>query len=378
MRIKCAKWFDGIDFQTNHVLVLEAGKVSAIEPADADFDHEAEGLVVPGFVDLQVNGGGGVLFNADPTVEGIETMMMAHAKYGTTAMLPTIITDSADVMQQAADSIAEAIERKSPGIIGVHFEGPHLSVAKKGAHSEAFIRSISDAEWNVFSRQDLGHVLVTLAPENVSPEDITRLTELGVRICLGHTNADYSTAQAGIDAGADGFTHLFNAMSPLQGREPGVVGAAFLNPSTSAGLIVDGHHVDYQACRLAIQSKGEQGIFLVTDAMPPVGTDDDVFAFFDREVHLTDGALHSTTGELAGSVLDMATAVRNTYREVGCSLESALRMASLSPADFLYRHKIKPHGFGRLAQGSRADFVVLDDDLNVLQTWIGGQRMYTA
>jgi len=381
-RFYTPRLFDGQNFLDDRVLTITKGIISAIDQDTSHIDFYAKSLVVPGYIDLQVNGGGGVLFNDSPSVNKLKTIMAAHAKFGTTAMMPTLITDKIEVMIQAANAVAEAIAEKVSGIIGIHFEGPHLSFAKKGTHCAEFIRPISAAEWQVFSRKDIGQVMVTLAPETVSPDDITRLVKLGVKVCLGHTNADLATAQQAVDAGATGFTHLFNAMSPLQGREPGVVGCALLNDNTQAGLIVDGHHVDYASCQLAIKVKPAGGIFLVTDAMPPVGTDMTEFPLYDRTVYVDDnGKLTSTTGELAGSSLNMATAVKNTHLKLKVPLGEALRMASLYPARYLYSHQINtdqintkqilPHG--ALTVGMQADFLILNDDLTVNETWIGGK-----
>ena len=371
-RIYVKQFFDGENFIKNKVLSIENGIIVSIDDDLQQYDEKLAGLVAPGFIDLQVNGGGGVLFNNTPSVEGVNAMLLAHAKYGTTAMLPTLITDTVEVMQQAADAIAAAIAQKVPGIIGIHFEGPHLSVAKKGAHSEAFIRPISAQEWQILSRQDLGKVIVTLAPENVLTSDIVKMRELGIHVCLGHTNASYAVAQQAVDAGATGFTHLYNAMSALQGREPGVVGCALLNDNTSCGLIVDGYHVDFASCRLALKAKPKGKVFLVTDAMPPVGTKDTEFAFFDRTVYLHDGKLTSTTGELAGSVLDMATAVRNCVNYLHVPFSEALKMASVYPAKYIGL----PAQYGRLVVGSRADFVELNDQQQVTSTWIGGAQLF--
>ncbi len=371
-RIYVKHFFDGDNFIKNKVLSIENGIIIGIDDDLQQYDEKLAGLVAPGFIDLQVNGGGGVLFNNTPSVEGVNTMLLAHAKYGTTAMLPTLITDTVEVMQQAADAIAAAIAQKVPGIIGIHFEGPHLSIAKKGAHSEAFIRPISAQEWQILSRQDLGKVIVTLAPENVLTSDIVKMRELGIHVCLGHTNASYTVAQQAVNAGATGFTHLYNAMSALQGREPGVVGCALLNDNTSCGLIVDGHHVDFASCRLALKAKPKGKVFLVTDAMPPVGTKDTKFAFFDRTVYLHNGKLTSTTGELAGSVLDMATAVRNCVNYLHVPLSEALKMASLYPAKYIGL----PAQYGRLVVGSRADFVEFNDQQQVTSTWIGGAQLF--
>lgn len=373
LRIHTPRLFDGERFIDNQVLTIADGKILAIDEDTSQVDVVASGLVVPGYIDLQVNGGGGALFNDQPSVDKLKTIMAAHAKFGTTAMLPTLITDKVSVMAEAADAIAQAIKEGVPGIIGVHFEGPHLSVAKKGTHCADYIRAISEAEWQVLSRQDIGEVMVTIAPETVSAEEIQHMVELGIKVCLGHTNADYQTAEQAVNAGASGFTHLFNAMSPLQGREPGVVGCALLNDNTSCGLIVDGHHVDYASCKLAIKTKPQGKVFLVTDAMPPVGTEQTQFALYDRTVYVEDGKLTSTTGELAGSSLDMAAAVKNTHEGLGIALDESLRMAALYPAQYIYQDKDVVRG--ELKVGKQADFLILNDDLSVAQTWISGKAL---
>ncbi len=372
IRFYAPRLFDGQHFVDDQVLTITNGVISAIDQDTSNVDVRAKGLVVPGYIDLQVNGGGGALFNDSPSLDKLKTIMAAHAKFGTTAMMPTLITDQIEVMAQAADVIAQAIAEKTPGIIGIHFEGPHLSLAKKGTHCAELIRPISAVEWQVLSRQDIGQVMVTLAPETVSAADIARMVELGIKVCLGHTNADFATAQQAVDAGATGFTHLFNAMSPLQGREPGVVGCALLNDNTQCGLIVDGHHVDYTSCQLAIKTKPAGGVFLVTDAMPPVGTDITEFPLYDRTVYVNNGKLTSTTGELAGSSLDMATAVKNTHFELKIPLDEALRMASLYPAQYLYANNDVIRG--ELKVGMQADMIILNDDLSVSETWIGGEH----
>jgi len=372
-RFHAKRLFDGQNFIDNQVLTITNGIISAIDSNTNDVDIKATGLVVPGFIDLQVNGGGGVFFNDSPSVDKLKTIMTAHAKFGTTAMMPTLITDKIAVMVQAADTMAQAIAGKVPGIVGIHFEGPHLSLAKKGTHCAELIRPISEPEWQVLSRQDIGQVMVTLAPETVSLQDITRMAKLGIKVCIGHSNADFVTAQKAVDAGATGFTHLFNAMSPLQGREPGVVGCALLNDHTQAGLIVDGHHVDFASCKLAIKTKPAGGIFLVTDAMPPVGTDMKEFPLYDKMVYVENGKLTSSTGELAGSSLDMVTAVKNTHLGLKIPLDESLRMASLYPAQYLYANQ--PLIRGQLKVGMQADMVVLNENFSVAETWISGERV---
>ena len=287
-------------------------------------------------------------------------------------MLPTLITDKVEVMAQAAEAISEAIAEGVPGILGIHFEGPHLSTAKKGTHAEEFIRPISDAEWAILERKDLGQILVTLAPETVSVKDIERMVSLGIKVCLGHTNASYEVAQKAIDSGADGFTHLYNAMSPFQGREPGVTGCALLNDNASCGIIIDGHHVDYMSAQLALKSKPVGKVFLVTDAMSTIGTDQTEFSFFDRTVYLKDGRLTSTTGELAGAALDMITAVNNAAEHLAVSYEEAVRMASSYPANYINQQGMR----GKLAVGQTADFVVLDENRVVQSTWISGLQVF--
>lgn len=373
-RFYAQQLFDGHRFFEKRVLTVVDGKITAIDENINEYDVSLIGLVVPGFIDLQVNGGGGALFNDEPSIDNIKIIMSAHSVFGTTAMMPTLITDKVEVMQKAADAIAQAIAEDVAGIIGIHFEGPHLSVDKKGTHCEDYIRAISDAEWQVFSRQDIGLVMVTVAPETVSSDDIKRMVNLGIKVSLGHSNADYHTVVQAIASGATGFTHLFNAMSPLQGREPGMVGAALLNNDTTCGLIVDGFHVDYASCRLAITSKPQGKVFLVTDAMPPVGTDLTQFSLYDRTVFVENGKLTSSTGELAGSSLTMQKAVKNTYEYVGVDLAEALRMASLYPANFISEGKKNIRG--ELTLGKSADMLVLDDNLDVKENWIAGKNVF--
>ncbi|MGI2257726.1 N-acetylglucosamine-6-phosphate deacetylase [Shewanella sp. GXUN23E] len=365
--------FDGEQFLGSVPVNVQDGIVLALDGESRFAERRLPGTLVPGFVDVQVNGGGGVLFNADTSRSGIELIGQAHSQFGTTAFLPTLITDDVTVMMAAADAVAEAIACGSAGVVGVHFEGPHLSVPKKGVHPQSHIRRISDAELAIFARQDLGVKVVTLAPENVSAEVIRALTQSGVKVCLGHTNADYDTVVAAIEAGACGFTHLYNAMSALGSREPGVVGAAIDDERTWCGLIVDGHHVHRAAARIAIKAKPRGKMMLVTDAMPPVGmAHGESFELFGTQVVRQGDRLNAVTGELAGCVLDMATAVRNTVTQLGIPLAEALRMASLYPSQFL---GMDSH-LGRIAAGYRADFALLDAQLVNQTSFIRGEAVY--
>ena len=379
LRVRAHRLFDGAVTVENAVLEIVQDRISRVIHDDKGCDIELPGTLVPGFVDLQVNGGGGALFNASPSLATVERIASAHYRYGTTSFLPTVITDNIDKMRQAADAISDCISEGTPGVLGIHYEGPFISEIKKGAHSEKYIRAISDAELEIFSRKDIGKILVTIAPENVSPSDIGKLVDLGVVVSIGHTNASFDCVQNAINAGASGFTHLFNAMSPLNSREPGVTGAALLDDTTMCGLIVDGHHVAIPSCKLALKSKPKGGIYLVTDAMPPVGTSQRSFDFFDRRVFLKEGKLISSTGELAGSSLNMAAAVKNCIHLLDISFDEAIRMASLYPFLFIKRAGFLPIPNSPMLRGGLpANFVQLDEELNVVSTWIGGKMLYDS
>ncbi|MCC2617311.1 N-acetylglucosamine-6-phosphate deacetylase [Aestuariibacter halophilus] len=371
---RVSQLFDGEQFVDDVTLRLDNGCVASITsttPADAGLPL-IQGLLVPGFIDVQVNGGGGILFNAEPTVENLQVMSTAHSRFGTTAMMPTLITDQFDTMTRAADAMASAIDAGQPGILGIHFEGPHLSEQKKGIHRSQFIRPLSDDELALFTRSDLGQVMVTLAPERVSTDDIRTLVSAGVRVCLGHSNADAETTLAALDAGASGFTHLFNAMSPLQSRAPGMIGAALLDNHSYCGLINDHYHVHPLAIQLAIKSKGPDHIMLVTDAMAHVGGNVDELPFFDTHIIRHGDKLTIPEGNLAGSALDMASAVRNTHA-LGIPLKDCLNMASLTPARYLGQ----AHKMGKLTPGYRANMVLLDEHFSAQATWIEGRPVWT-
>lgn len=365
--LKVARLFDGEQWLHNVAVRWQDGTITEVVACDAG--HVSTGTLVPGFIDIQVNGGGGALFNTATNQQTLTTMMQAHARFGSTAMLPTVITDSVRVMQQAADVIATAIQQQQVGILGVHFEGPHLSVPKKGVHPVEHIRPFSAAELAIYQRTDLGIKLVTVAPETISPAQIRQLVEHGVIVFLGHSNADAATVQAALDAGATGFTHLYNAMSPLTSREPGMVGVALASPNSWCGIILDGHHVHPLAAQLALAAKPKGKLLLVTDAMSPVGTDETEFDFFSGKVHRDGSKLTNDAGSLAGSVLDMAAAVRYAVNTLSVELSEAVRMASLYPAQAIGCATQR----GRLLPGFKADMVLLDDALYCQQSWLQGQ-----
>ncbi|WP_290611816.1 N-acetylglucosamine-6-phosphate deacetylase [Arsukibacterium sp. UBA3155] len=361
--------FDGTHWHSNVELRWQQGKIVSIKPA---VGAVLAATLVPGFIDLQVNGGGGVLFNSAPTVATLRTMLKAHSRFGSTAILPTIITDSISVMQQAADAVAGAIASAEPGVIGLHFEGPHLAEPKKGVHPAMHIRELSPAELAIYSRNDIGIKLVTVAPENVSPAQIRQLVGLNVIVCLGHSNADAATVQAALDAGASGFTHLYNAMSPMTSREPGMVGVALADADSWCGVIFDGHHMHPLTAKVALAAKPAGKLLLVTDAMAPVGTTDTEFAFFSGKVRREGSKLTDEAGRLAGSVLDMASAVRYAIDGLAVSPAEALRMASHYPAQALGCAASR----GSLFKGYQADMVLLDEHYEVRQNWIGGYCVY--
>ncbi|MDJ0824411.1 MAG: N-acetylglucosamine-6-phosphate deacetylase [Rhodobacter sp.] len=366
--------FDGTVLHQGAALVVESGTVAAIAtdvPNGARRIKLGPGTIAPGFVDLQVNGGGGVMFNDDPSVATLRRMSAALVRLGTTAFLPTLITDRPDVTRAAIEAAAEAIAQGVPGIAGLHLEGPHLSVARKGAHDPALIRPMTTDDLALLcdAARRLPALMVTVAPETVPPGQIAALTEAGAVVSLGHSDADFATCARAAEAGASCVTHLFNAMSQLASREPGLVGAALHQGELSAGLIADGIHVHPATIATALRAKtGPGAVFLVTDAMATAGSDITGFELNGRWIERRDGRLTLADGTLAGADLDFARALRVMVREVGLSLGEALAMATSGPAGLLQR----PDSHGHLTPGASADFVHLGPDLDLLGTWMSG------
>ncbi len=357
----------GIQF--NKTLCMEQGVIQSIRDATKqELADKYEGTLIPGFVDTQVNGGGGILFNHTPTYDALKTMANAHLQFGTTSMLPTLITDNAKMMAKAADAVSEAMADSHPNIEGIHFEGPFLSKAKKGVHEESFIRTPSDSELATLCRKDIGKVLLTVAPESVSPSFIKEMVAEGIVVALGHTNASFEQVSEALTAGATGFTHLYNAMSAFTSRAPGAVGAALLFDNAYCGLIVDHHHVHPKSAELAIKVKGKEKIMLVTDAMAHVGSNLNTLAFFNTEIKRSGSKLTTPDGTLAGSCLDMHGAVANTCHDLGASLTEASAMASSTPATFMgVQHKL-----GSLAAGQYANILLVDDNIKLANIWVKG------
>ena len=374
LALSAERLFNGDELLEGHAVLVRGGNIidvvadSAI-PDEARVTALGSGLLAPGFIDLQVNGGGGVMFNDAVSVEGIRTIAAAHRRFGTTGLLPTLMSDEPGTISAAMSAVRKAIEQGVPGILGVHIEGPFFNLKRKGVHDPAMIRQAGPDDIEDLMSLGVGRTLVTLAPETAPDGMIRTLADAGVRVAAGHTAATYEQISEALKEGQTGFTHLFNAMTPMESRAPGVVGAALDDPQSWCGLIADGIHVNPASLRVAIAAKPRGKMYLVTDAMATVGAPDKTFQLYGETITETDGKLATANGTLAGSALDMATAVRNTVTLLNQPLEEALRMASLYPATFMNLED----RYGRIAPGYRADLVLLDGDLTVRQTWIGGE-----
>jgi N-acetylglucosamine-6-phosphate deacetylase len=361
-------------FVEGHAVLIEGERiVDVLADSDprvgkASREDLEGGLLLPGFIDSQVNGGGGVLFNDEPSVEAIRAIGAAHRAFGTTGFLPTLISEDLDVVAKAINATRDAITAGVPGVLGIHIEGPFLNVARRGIHNENKLRGLDSSAVGLLTSLKVGRTLVTLAPEMTTPEIIEQLAAAGVVVSAGHTNATFKIIETALSHGLTGFTHLFNAMSQLGNREPGVVGAALDDPNSWCGIIVDGRHVSPVALRIALRSKRHDRFMLVTDAMPNVGSESHSFVLQGRKIFVKDGVCVDEDGRLAGSHLDMASAVRNSVETLGLDLPEAVRMASAYPAEFL---KIERE-YGRISRGLRANFVLTDQSLNVKRTWIDG------
>ena len=359
----------GFEAQT---VVIDHGRIAAVRSPGEEGGEERVDLqgryLLPGFIDTQVNGGGGALFNATPTVDAIAAIGAAHRRFGTTGFLPTLISDDLSTVATAIAAVDQAIAAGVPGVLGIHIEGPFLNEDRKGIHDASKFRLLDQKAFELLTSLKRGRTLVTLAPELTTPQMIARLTAAGVTVAAGHTDASYDEVRAALGAGLKGFTHLFNAMSPLGSREPGAVGAALEDEGSWCGIIVDGRHIHPAALRIAFRAKRHDRFMLVTDAMPSVGMVDKTFTLQGRTVRVVDGVCVDEDGTLAGSDLDMAGAVRNAVDLVGLALEEAVAMASANPAAFLGLEG----ELGAIAPGLRADLVEADENLTVIRTWIGG------
>ena len=373
-----ARIFDGQRFHDDKALIISGGRVEAIAAAgelpDGDHIRFDGGVLSAGFIDAQVNGGGGRMLNDEPSPASMYMIADGHRPYGTTALLPTLITDTADATAAAIEAAKEAV-KTNRGVAGLHLEGPHLAPARKGAHLAELMRPVEEKDVKAFisAKEAIGTLLVTMAAEQVTAKQVRELSEAGVTISIGHSDCSSEAAETRFDAGARGVTHLFNAMSQLGHRAPGLVGAAIDHPSVWCGIIADGHHVDPKALRTALRAKrGEGKLFFVTDAMSLVGSEKDSFTLNGRTVRRERGGFCSklvlSDGTLAGSDVDMASTIRYGVTYLELTLAEALRMATLYPARFL-----NLEGYGHLSPGARADLVHLTDALEVTRTFISGE-----
>lgn len=374
LRLTNCRLFDGEKSFRGRDVVIRNTRVAAIvaQGEEVGFDTESVDLdgmlLAPGLIDLQVNGGGGVLFNDAPEVATLASIAAAHRRYGTTAFLPTLITDRDEVIDEALKAVETAIRDGVPGVVGIHLEGPYLNPAKKGVHDPARMRELDAAAINRIGAFSAGPVLLTLAPEKTPVAMIRQLDDLGIVVCGGHSNATYAETREALDNGLRGFTHLYNAMSALGSREPGMVGAALEDRRSFFGIIADGYHVHPAAFAVAVAAKQAGGAILVSDAMPSVGSALKSFELFGETVHAAGGCCRTADGTLAGSDIGLIDAVRNAVRFAGLDRFEALRMASTYPAKALGLGD----ELGYIRPGYRACLIAVDDHYRVRRSWIDG------
>jgi len=367
--------FDGEKFIKDKAVVLLNDRISEIISL-TEIDQSSKiielngGTLAPGFIDLQVNGGGGAFFTNETNVDALTTMVNGHRPTGTTSMMPTLISDTRIVHQAGTKAVLDAIAQGNKSILGVHIEGPFFSLAKRGAHNEQYIRAMDSEDLSWLAEIKGCKVIMTLAPEAMQMMQIKQLVDAGVVVCAGHTNASYEDIIRATDEGLSGFTHLFNAMSPHTGRAPGTVGAALESKTTYCGIIVDGHHVHDGSIRLAFDTKPKGKLFLVSDSMSTVGSSQKSFTIYGEEIFEENGALVNKEGNLAGSAIGMIDAVRISVTEVGLPFDETLRMASLYPAQYMQLD----NNLGKIKSGYRADLVHFDDNFCVKHTWVAGDQ----
>lgn len=362
--------YTGKEVLTDHAVVIEDGIVRAVSPGytgPGEVIDLGGRSVAPGFIDVQVNGGGDALFNDSPDKSTVQTIARAHRRFGTTDLLPTYITGPLDGMRDAVSAVAAARDGGEAGVLGIHFEGPLISTAKLGVHDAQFVRQVDDELFDVLTSLSTGKTLVTLAPETLPLGVIANLVSKGVLVAAGHTNATAAETERAISEGLSLGTHVWNAMSGLTSREPGVVGALLSSPTAWCNFVADGHHISFGT--LAVSLRAASRAFLVTDAMSPVGGTAGRYRLGQLEVTVRDGRCETDDGTLAGSALDLATAVRNLVQKVGIAKDEALRMASTYPAQFLGLHDQR----GRIAPGYPAHLAIFDNEIHVSAVVYGGE-----
>ena len=367
------KVYSGGEVLNDHAVVIKDDVIDSVLPQKKlpkDLKTiDLDGLsIAPGFIDIQVNGGGGVLFNDAPAVDSIKTIHEAHRAFGTTNWLPTFITGPQEGLKQAIDSVRHCLQNKKHGVLGIHIEGPFINPEKAGVHDKTFIRDINPADLEIVTSLKTGVTLITLAPELVPEDQIQFLFDQGIKISAGHSNATFEKATAGFAKGIRHVTHLFNAMPDINAREPGLAGAALASSDVWCSFIADGHHVHFANLKAAQRSKEKGKMFLITDAMPPLGTKITEFQLGKKRIRVQNGKCLTQQGILAGSALDMATAVKNCIKQLGVPKDEALRMASSYPAEFLGLDDT----LGKIAPGYKANLTIFTPALNISGTIVEG------
>ena len=370
-----SKLFNGIDFIEHKALLIDDQHIAGIVNEDAiptDFQVQKldGGILSPGFIDLQVNGGGGKLFNNSPDKESLNTIISAHQYFGTTSIMPTVISDSLNILQKCTDTISNEIDNNH-SLLGIHIEGPFFNVKYRGVHQKQYINTINASYLNLFETLDKFPVMLTLAPECISIKQLKHLNSLGFKILAGHTDANYDQLEEAVKYGLDGFTHLFNAMGQISAREPGVVGSAFDFDETSASIIVDLHHVHPSLINLSFKQKPKGKLFFVSDSMATINHGEPSFELYDEVVSESNGRIINSEGKLAGSSITQIDAIKNAYQKCSIPLESAISMATLYPAEYI---GVSDY-IGQLKKGYRADLAHFDSNFHVQNVWLAGKQI---
>ena len=370
-----SKLFNGKKFIEHKALLIDDQHIAGIVNEDAiptDFLIKKldGGILSPGFIDLQVNGGGGKLFNNSPDKESLNTIISAHQYFGTTSIMPTVISDSLNILQKCTDTISNEINNNH-SLLGIHIEGPFFNVKYRGVHQKQYINTINASYLNLFETLDKFPVMLTLAPECISIKQLKHLKSLGFKILAGHTDANYDQLEEAVKYGLDGFTHLFNAMGQISAREPGVVGSAFDFDETSASIIVDLHHVHPSLINLSFKQKPKGKLFFVSDSMATINHGEPSFELYDEVVSESNGRIINSEGKLAGSSITQIDAIKNAYQKCSIPLESAISMATLYPAEYL---GVSDY-IGQLKKGYRADLAHFDSNFHVQNVWLAGKQI---
>jgi N-acetylglucosamine-6-phosphate deacetylase len=370
-----AQLFSGKEFFDNRALLIDGENIiDVINEHDIPNNFEIQklngGILSPGFIDLQVNGGGGKLFNNSPDKESLNAIIEAHQHFGTTSIMPTVISDSLNVLKRCATTISEEIE-SNKSLLGVHIEGPFFNVKYRGVHQKQYINTINSDYLNLFESLQDFPVMLTLAPECISTKQLKHLKSLGFKILAGHTDASYDQLEEAIKYGLDGFTHLFNAMGQISAREPGVVGSALTFDNATASIIVDLHHVHPSLIQMAYKQKPQGKLFFVSDSMATIHHGEPSFELYDEVVSESNGRIINSEGKLAGSSITQIDAIKNAYQSCNIPLNEALAMASRYPAEYLG----VANYLGSLESGYRADLTHFSLDFQVKNVWVAGNQL---